>query len=102
MLRPQSSHLHVIDRPPTILANLADSGTEPSEKDFGFWQHILYLWSCQRNYHQQIVGKWLTSRISYWNMQADVPLADRSKIHFDTRDLPPQAWRAYWAEGVAE
>src|SRR5450756_903328 len=81
MLRPQSSHLHVIDRPPPILANLADSSTEPSKKDFGFWQHILYLWPCQRKHHQQIVGKCLTLPFSYQNMQADVPLADCSEIH---------------------
>ena len=100
MLRPQSSHLHVVDRPTPTLANLADSGAEPSKKDLGFWQHILYLWLCQRNYHQQIVGKWLTFPLSYWNMHADVPLADRSQVHFYTRDLPQEAWRAHWAEGA--
>jgi hypothetical protein len=55
MLRSDSSYLHVIDRPIAFGAELSQSMAEPLEEPFEIW-HILYLGSCKRKNHQQIVG----------------------------------------------
>jgi hypothetical protein len=71
-----SSDFHVIKGPAALLAKLSYAVAEPSEELFGVW-HITYLWLCQRNNHQQIVGFFLkmASQLRYFDLYR------KQKIH---------------------